>query len=261
MQKHKKIGEQERERVRQLIRSTLRAELAACRDLHAVVTAVVARRTSELSAPAGTAASPAVMFLFGKIWRSFNATRVLAHEGYGPDAMVVARSLINATTDLGYITRGDSEERARQWSAAGTKAQRDYLADYGKTPEGNEGHDWAKIEARAKLWEKPRIVGRAKQAGLKGLYEIAYRAGSSPEHSDSWSSIDYIEETPEGGLNFQIGPSEKGVACALSSACWGLSEAFLRWCRFFEFDEDVATRRVTEIADRFSRSAKEKQWT
>jgi len=99
--KDKDIGEQERERVRQLIRSRFGTELAACRDLHAVVTEVVARRAPQLSAPLGTAAGPAVMFLFGKIWRSFNATRILAHEGYGPDAMVVARSLSNAAIDLG----------------------------------------------------------------------------------------------------------------------------------------------------------------
>ncbi len=249
------IREQERGRVRQLIRSKFEEQLAACRELHAVVINVVERRTPELLAPAGSAAGPAVMFLFGKIWRSFNATRILAHEGYGPDAMVVARSLINAAIDLGYIAEGHSEERARQWGAVGVKAQREYFAQHGEAPGGNEDLDWAKIEARAKLWKEPGIVGRAEHAGLKDLYEIAYRAGSSPEHSDSWSSIDYIEESSEGGLDFQIGLSDKGVARALSVACWGLSEAFIRWCKFFGFDEDKAIKRLAEIGNHFSMPA------
>ena len=115
------VSEQERKRIRQLIRSMLQSELAACRDLHAVVIDVVERRDPELSAPVATAAGPGVMFLFGKIWRSFNAARILAQEGYGPDAMVVARSLVNGAIDLAYIVREDSEERARQWHAVGGK--------------------------------------------------------------------------------------------------------------------------------------------
>lgn len=168
--------------------------------------------------------------------------------------MVVARSLVNATIDLGYIGAADSEERARQWSAVGVKAQREYLAQDGKVPDGNEDLSWAKIEARTKLWKALKIERRAELVGLGDLYQIAYRAGSSPEHSDSWSSTHYLYEIPGGGLGFQIGPSENGVANALSMACWGMSEAFLRWCRFFEFDEDAATQRVTEIANQFSRS-------
>jgi len=259
MQQHKNIGEQERERVRQLIRSSLGTELAACKDLHAVVTAVVARRTSELSVPAGTAAGPAVMFLFGKIWRSFNAIRILAQEGYGPDAMVVARSLTNACIDLAYIAQKDSEERALQWGAVGMKAQREYLRQFDEKPEGAREVSWAVVEARAGRWKGLNIRDRARCVALEDAYNIAYKAGSSPEHSDSWSSTDYLEETPEGGISFQIGPSEIGVVRALSAACWGLSQAFLRWCRFFEFDEDNAAKRVMEIAHQFSQPREEKK--
>ena len=255
MQQDKDIREQERERVRQLICSRFDTELTACRDFHAVVSEVVERRNSQLSVPVGTAAGPAVMFLFGKIWRSFNAIRILAQEGYGPDAMVVARSLTNACIDLAYIVQKDSkdsEERALQWRAVGVKAQREYLRQFDETPEGAEEVNWAVVEARSAHWEELNIRARARCAGLDDFYKIAYKAGSSPEHSDSWSSSDYLEETPEGGISFQIGPSEKGVVRALSAACWGLSAAFLRWCRFFGFDEDDPTKRVMEIAHQFS---------
>lgn len=128
------VREQESERIRQLIRSTLEAELAVCRDLHVVVIDVVERRSPELSALVGTAAGPAVVFLLGKIWRSFNAARILAQEGYGPDAMVVARSLVNGAIDLGYIVKADSEERARQWCAVGEKARRFTGSSSGRHP-------------------------------------------------------------------------------------------------------------------------------
>jgi hypothetical protein len=248
------VREQERERIRQLIRSTLQAELAVCRDLHAVVIDVVERRNPELSAPVGTAAGPAVMFLFGKIWRSFNAARILAQEGYGPDAMVVARSLVNGAIDLAYIVGADSEERARQWCAVGEKAQQNYQEQFEEVPARNQDLNRARIGARPKDWEKMKIKKRAEAAGLEDLYKIAYKAGSSPEHSDSWSSIDYVEEIFGGGLTVQIGPSEKGVSKALSAACWGLSEAFLRWCKFFGFDEDETVERVKKIAHQFSES-------
>jgi len=194
------------------------------------------------------------MFLFGKIWRSFNAARILAQEGYGPDAMVVARSLVNGAIDLGYIVKADSEERARQWCAVGEKAQQDYREQFGEAPDTDQYLNRDRIEARAKHWKEMRINKRAEHSGLEGLYQIAYRAGSSPEHSDSWSSIDYVEGISGGGLSVQVGPSEKGIIRALSAACWGLSEAFLRWCKFFGFDEDEAAERVKEIAHQFSES-------
>lgn len=247
------VREQERQMIRQLIRTTLRTELIACRDLDTVITDVVARRGPELSAPQDSAAIPAVTFLFGKIWRSFTAARILAHEGFGPDAMVVARCLINATIDLGYIVKENSEERARQWRAVGTKTQRDYGQQFGKTSDGTQHVNWARVEERAKQWEKLGIHKRAKCAGLEDLYQIAYKAGSSPEHSDSWSSIDYLEEMHEGGVNIQVGPSIKGVRRALSAASWGLSAAFPHWCEFLHFDEGAAIRHVLEIGHRFSK--------
>ena len=253
------MREQERQRIREVIRSKFQAELAACRDLHAVVIDVVERRDPELSAPVATAAGPAVMFLVGKIWRSFTAARILAQDGYGPDAMVVARSLVNGAIDLAYIVREDSEERARQWCAVGEKDRQDYWKQVGKVADRDQDLDRARIEAQSKQWKQLKINRRAELAGLKDLYQIAFRAGSSPEHSDSWSSIDYVEEISEGGLGFQVGPSEKGVTKALSAACWGLSEAFLRWCNFFGFNEDGAKQRVKEIAHRFSESVEKRK--
>jgi len=253
------VREQEGERIRELIRSQFQVELAACRDLHAVVIDAVQRRGRELSAPVGTSAGPAVMFLFGKIWKSFNAARILAQEGYAPDAMVVARSLVNGAIDLAYIVGADSEERASQWCAFGEKARQDYWRQFGKAADRDQDLDCARIEAQAKRWKELKINERAERAGLEGLYQIAYRAGSSPEHSDSWSSIDYVEEISEGGPTFQIGPSEKGITKALGATCWGLCEAFLRWCKFFGFDEDGAVQRVKVIADQFSESVEKRK--
>jgi hypothetical protein len=251
--------EREGERIRELIRSEFQAELKACRDLHAVVIDVVERRDRELSAPVGTSAGPTVMFLFGKIWKSFNAARILAQEGYGPDAMVVARSLVNGAIDLGYIVKANSEERARQWCAVGEMAQQQYREQFGGAPDRDRDLNGASIEAQAKLWRKLGIKKRAEDSGLEDLYRIAYAAGSSTEHSDSWSSIDYVEEISGGGRAFQTGPDERGVAKGLGAACWGLSEAFLRWCGFFGFDEDGAVQRVKDIADHFSESVEKRK--
>ena len=107
-------------------------------------------------------------------------------------------------------------------------AQRECFRQFGqKTPVGSEEVNWAVLKARSGRWAGLNIRARARCAGLEDSYTIAYKAGSSPEHSDSWSSSDYLEETPEGGISFQIGPSEKGVVGALSAACWGLTQAFL----------------------------------
>jgi len=75
------------------------------------------RNHSKVAIDTTRPSTAAVLGLHAKARKSFQAIDVLAREGFGEDAMIVARSLtnLNLCIDLGYISRTDSENRARQW--------------------------------------------------------------------------------------------------------------------------------------------------
>ena len=79
------------------------------------------RNQSRVAIDTARPSTAAVLGLHATARKSFQAIDVLAREGFGEDAMIVARSLTNLCIDLGYICRTDSENRAREWMAPGTR--------------------------------------------------------------------------------------------------------------------------------------------
>src|SRR5260370_41473566 len=57
----------------------------------------------------------AAAMLYGRSRKAVDAVRLLAATGFGHDAMVLARSLVNACIDLAYICKADSDDRTDQW--------------------------------------------------------------------------------------------------------------------------------------------------
>jgi hypothetical protein len=155
--------------------------------------------------------------------KTLDAIRIACESGYGEDAMILARSLVNVTINLGYIGKADDpDEPALDFVAAGRVARRDFLQQFPQhSPEWGKNVDWPETEKRAQRWDRVKIWKRAREAGLDHLYNEFYRFGSSYEHSDSASLGDYLGASDEDNQEVNSEPSDElihlVVGCAFNA--------------------------------------------
>ena len=154
---------------------------------------------------------------YGKALKTFDAIRILCEGGYGEDAVILARSLVNVIINMGYIrSASDRDELARDFVAAGRIAHRDFMKQFPEpSPDSGKEVDWPAFEKRAKRWEF-NIRKRAEDAGLEKTYQEHYRFGSSFEHSDAWSLASYWGPSDETNQQINDGPSDNLVEIALN---------------------------------------------
>lgn len=211
-------------------------KFSAARRLLAIVEDIENRNREKFQVDLERPSTLAVAFFFAKAWKTYNAILILAEKGYGEDAMILARSLTGLCIDLAYISQEDSEERARDWQAVGKLTRRRIAKEFNTTPPDEATTNWNEIKTRAKRWMKPgSIESRAQASGLLNFYKIAYRRGSTFEHSDSWSSLTYLERN-EAGLDVRTEPSRALVSEALMLAGFAFAEVATRWADFYAMD-------------------------
>lgn len=70
-------------------------------------------------------------------------------------------------------------------------------------------------------------------------HDIAYRHGSTFEHSDSWSSLSYLERN-EAGIEVRTEPSGALVSEVLVLAAFTFAEIVTRWGQFYAIDVGTA---------------------
>lgn len=63
----------------------------------------------------------AVMILFGQATRIFRASTILVYQGYQDNAIILIRSLVEATISIGYIIQEDQDGRASKYFENGIK--------------------------------------------------------------------------------------------------------------------------------------------
>jgi hypothetical protein len=157
---------------------------------------------------------------FGKAVKTLDAIRISCESGYGEDAMVLARTLVNLAINLRYIGRAqDPDECARDFVAAGRVARRDFLRQFPQhSPEWGKHVDWPALEARAQRWNRVSIWKRACEAGMEDFYNEFYRFGSSYEHSDSASLGGYFGASDEDNQEINSEPSDELVDLVIGCA-------------------------------------------
>jgi len=91
-------------------------------------------------------------FLFGKATKTMNAIRVLCEGGFGQDAVILTRSLVNLVIDLWYIG-GDPDERTEDYIANGRRTRRTYQEQFPERPGPLPAldPDWDEVKQRASL--------------------------------------------------------------------------------------------------------------
>ncbi len=182
-------------------------------------------------------ATLAVLSLYTKARKQASALYSLASQGYGEDALILARSLVNLCIDLEYITAdpNQTEARARRWAAKGRAERRKFGRRVGTTPSDEHKINWPTEEALAEEWPQS-IEERAKDAGLENFYNLPYRHGSSFEHSDSWSATSFLKLADDGPVDMLTGPSDRFVDLALLTLACAFAEIACRFGRFYDFD-------------------------
>jgi hypothetical protein len=232
-----------------------------CDALEGIITELL---PPSLPGASTSAARAAIATLFAKALKSFNGVRILAAFGYGEDALIVTRALLNLSFVAGYICAkdADSEERAFAWIANGHIAQRDFIERDLGLPLPDDlvhGVDWKRIEEYThskkvepgkiqEAWPR-KVKDIAKGAGMEELYTQAYRFMSSPEHSDAWGVNTYIHAWDETGLHLKVNPSDDRVTLALEIAAQAMANVLVKFCDTFEIPYSV--ERIGQIGSYF----------
>ena len=156
---------------------------------------------------------------------SFGAIVTLVLNGYGADAMRIARSMFEADVVMAYLRKHpDAVGDFIDHSAAAAKRSYDYMREH--APDMLQQVDpkaVADVEKRfAKLpsqrsksirWTPKTLKVMAKDVGLTEIYETFYSWASSIHHADI-SGLFYQAEAPN--YDIEAAPSERWVEVALN---------------------------------------------
>lgn len=192
-----------------------------------------------------SSACPAVVcFLFGKSLKSIDAAKLLAGRGYGEDALILLRTVLESLFSAAYISDGDSEERAQDWIADGYCEQVAFIKRFPEEALPPWIERWNPEEAAVRAARWPNIKKRATEGGLTDLYDKRYSFLCSLAHSDAWSSGTYVDDSE--GFRVATEPSIKHVDIALLAAAELLPPLTECFCRAFHIvaDEQSILRRL-----------------
>ncbi|MGH7334691.1 MAG: DUF5677 domain-containing protein [Candidatus Rokuibacteriota bacterium] len=221
--------------IRERIRKTFEKELGAYEKITVLAQDLLDRHRDKFVVVPRRPSTAVVAALFAKAWKTAHAIYLLACAGYGQDAVDLARTLTNLCIDLGYICEGDSDKRARLWSAAGQlerlKIKRDFKGALSKREEAR----YSRLKALTKPWTDLKIEGRARQSGRQSFYTTTFRHGSSYSHSDSWSAASFLKRNPDA-IEALNAPSETDVGDALFMAVVALADIVVTCGQFYGMD-------------------------
>ena len=223
-------------------------EFTACQSILRLADALYERNQGKAVLNLGRYATMAVLSLYAKARKQAHALYSLAFLGYGEDALILSRSLVNLCIDLEYIAANadEAEARARRWTANGRIERRKFAKRVGTTPPDENKINWAVEKALADEWPSS-IELRAKGAKAENFYNLPYRHGCSFDHSDSWSASSFLELVPDEVIDMLTGPSERYVDLALLVLSCAFAEVACRFGRFYGFDFAGADREMERL--------------
>ncbi len=239
--------------VKAAIRAKFTKQFEAYGQLGALVDQLVERNQGKIVIAEDHPSTQAVASLYAKARKTTSAVGILAEEGYGEDATILARSLVNLCIDLCYIYSGDQDELAAQWMASGWWERVRMARKLGNRTLETLEHDYNTPEGEevARRWSAIKIRERAERAGQGHLYQVAYKHGSAYEHSDSWSMQSFAD-VHEGHVLLHLGPSTAEIDNALYISMLALYQIAATLGHFFGFDLENFDREAQAINDRFA---------
>ena len=183
-----------------------------------------------------------VAFFAGKACKTHKAIVILAMHGYGQDAGILLRSFLNLVINACWISK-DPAERVAQFTeydwilrsrcpgrsaddlARLTDEARRQVAAIDPEIEKKACEAKQKYKYGPRGWSGKTIEKMAAEVGLRQSYENAYRLLSNLEHSNSRSTIAYLEQEA-GTCQFNVGPGPEYVREVLATSYILLTELF-----------------------------------
>jgi hypothetical protein len=181
-------------------------------------------------------------FLFARQFRCFEAIDALVAAGYGPEALILLRSQLEALVDLIYVMRSDQEQRALDWIAhADVEGIRlDSLrgeSNWSKLIETPE-----ELRERAQRWKRLKTAGRARLSGLSILIDDIGPTLAGFTHTASFSLEAYGEPDKKGNIHYKLGPIKSYAAEAYGLAAHLLRLSISGLCVYWRVPADDAYR-------------------
>jgi len=183
----------------------------------------------------------------------------LCSKGYGEDAAILIRSLLNLIINIFYIASRDSENRARQFIAHAAFAKLESYNIYSKYPEildKSKSFDINEIKKEAieaqnqygfefgKPWSKKTILQMAKDIDMHSSpknnnmeknYDVVYNYLSNFEHSNAISANSYITDRKKG-WDALTNPTDNLLPETLASDAGYFLTIFEKFCDIFKLD-------------------------
>jgi len=171
-------------------------------------------------------------FCVGKAYKTHGALLLLCEQGYGQDAAILVRSLIDLLITLLYILEDSTNKRIQRYFAYDW-ILRKKMFDYGKTkPEilkllearnanpKSKDNTLKEIEEQAKLaqekykygrdWSDKNIREMAEFVDKKDLYLTIYRLQSQLMHTAPRTMNEYIKDNGKG-YTIEVGQNDRWV--------------------------------------------------
>lgn len=161
-------------------------------------------------------------FILGKSFKTYEATGLLCRSGYGEDAFMLARTLLELMVTASYILQDDTEDRLMRYIShdwVTRKKMYDYVATKDELLAGlnkeiessNRDNTLAEVDEGYKkvmekykykngTWSDKSIKGMCEAIGRADLYHTVYSLQCTIGHTNVRSMNDYIKITNEGTI-------------------------------------------------------------
>ncbi|MCL5409688.1 MAG: DUF5677 domain-containing protein [Patescibacteria group bacterium] len=203
-----------------------------------------------------------------KLHTSIAAVLELVKKGYGMDAMIVVRSMLNNLISCKWIMYFKSKTRAKRFIQYNTVLRKRFLAVALKYPEQKShflkvlvdekeiNSSYKKIEKKFKdrySWSDKKIWRMAKDVGLNWDYDFIYNLASSLEHSDINSLNEYLAGIDHANKRFVFigGPTPRYVMESGITSIKYMGEGLELFIKKFQLNKNYQ-KRLLRFANRVS---------
>lgn len=204
-------------------------------------------------------------FVLGKSATSFAAVGHLCKKGFGPDALVVARSILENAINLAYINRDPEKmcgrflefehvEEYRQLEALKDATNGEMRPSPSEEAEIESEYRKVKDDYKGPSWSGASIQAMASECGLGLEYAQVYRLASGFAHGGARSVHTYIERK---GPQYDVrlgAPGEEFTGRALLSASISMLLVMNEVCRAYGIDPPPAIREAQDLGDNLGRT-------
>lgn len=208
-----------------------------------------------------------VAMAFGKGYKTYSAILLLCHNGYGQDALVLARTLFELTINTLYIFSDSTDCRVGRYfayqSVLRKKAIEYYLRDEQLTQkliarfkEKAKGETIESVQQRANevqkqykytnnRWSKYGLSVMAKEVGLEHVYKTLYKVQNDLVHSTVGGIDDYLLfENQE--LTVKIGSDYKWIEQCLVTNLHMFSLLTGQFSLYFSLGKDAELQELSK---------------